>query len=117
MNTLSPLTILLGSYGLLTLSAGFLMLKKPPKKINPFYGYRTRLSMSSQENWDFAQVYSSKEMIRQGLAFIGLGIISLFTGFNEMTSMIFALLLIIGSVILLLYKTEKKLKQNFNNET
>ena len=32
---------------------------KPPKKINGFYGYRTRRSMASQLTWDYAQAYFS----------------------------------------------------------
>ena len=35
--------------------------KFPPKKINYFYGYRTKASMKSQESWNFAQNYTSKK--------------------------------------------------------
>ena len=34
---------------------GAVFLKRPPKRVNGFYGYRTQRSMSSQEAWDFAQ--------------------------------------------------------------
>ena len=37
--------------------------KFPPKKINYFYGYRTKASMKSQESWNFAQNYTSKNEI------------------------------------------------------
>jgi len=92
------------------------MLKKPPKKINHIYGYRTRQSMSSQEKWDFAQKYSAEEMIRQAVILIAISSISLFVNFDELTSTMVALAIVIGTVILLLYKTEKKLKQKFKND-
>ncbi len=113
MDLSSPLFIILCTHGLITLSAGFIMLKKPPKKINHLYGYRTKSSMSSQEKWDFAQNYSSKEMIRQGVVIIGIGLIGIFIKLSEIISVFIALSLVIASVILLLYKTEKKLKQSF----
>lgn len=37
----------------------FIFHYNPPKKINSFYGYRTRLSMQSQLAWDYAQAYFS----------------------------------------------------------
>lgn len=63
--------------------------------------------MSSQEKWDFAQNYSSKEMIRQGVVIIGIGLIGIFIKLSEIISVFIALSLVIASVILLLYKTEK----------
>ncbi len=33
---------------------------KPPKKINSWYGYRTKRSMQSEENWRFANELSTK---------------------------------------------------------
>ena len=33
----------------------------PPKKINALYGYRTKRSMKSEKNWNFAQRYSTKK--------------------------------------------------------
>lgn len=118
MDFTNSLFIILITYGAITLSAGVLMLKKPPKKINHFYGYRTRQSMSSQERWKFAQIYSSKEMIRQGLIFICISLIGLFVSFEELINTMLAMLLIIVSVVLLLFKTEKSIKQKFKeNET
>lgn len=35
----------------------------PPAKINPLMGYKTARSMKNEENWKFAQNYSSKRMI------------------------------------------------------
>jgi uncharacterized membrane protein len=36
---------------------GLVWKNHPPKKINPFAGYRTTRSMKSQEAWDFAHRY------------------------------------------------------------
>jgi len=54
--------------GWIIIILGILTLKFPPKKINYFYGYRTPLSMKNQKNWDFAQIYSSHEFIKIGIA-------------------------------------------------
>lgn len=116
MDFSSPLFIILCAHGVITFSAGFLMLKKPPKKINHLYGYRTKRSMSSQEKWDFAQQYSSHEMIRQGIVITGIGLVNLFLSVSEIVSVLIAITLIIFSVILLLFKTEKQLKQKFETD-
>ena len=39
---------------------GLLLMKKPPSKVNGFYGYRTSRSMKNQDTWDFAQRYMGK---------------------------------------------------------
>ena len=39
---------------------GLLLTKKPPKKVNGLYGYRTSRSMKNQDTWDFAQRYMGK---------------------------------------------------------
>lgn len=70
--------------------------------------------MSSQEKWDFAQKYSSQEMIRQGIVITGIGLVNLFLSVSEIVSVLIAISLIIISVILLLFKTEKQLKQKFD---
>ena len=53
--------------GSLALIAGFILKNKPPKKINWWYGYRTKQSMKNQEQWDFAQKLGAKNMIRFSL--------------------------------------------------
>lgn len=44
----------------LMIGFGWVMEKKPPKKINGIYGYRTSRSMKNQDTWDFAQRYMGK---------------------------------------------------------
>lgn len=36
---------------------GRMFMKRPPDKINGVFGYRTKRSMQSKENWDFAHRY------------------------------------------------------------
>ncbi|MFH6993131.1 SdpI family protein [Flavobacterium sp. FlaQc-48] len=83
----------------------------PPKSINSWYGYRTAKSRTSKPNWDFAQGYSAN------LSLILLFPLLLFqillyaiyssTALIDL-SIITCWLLSFGIVI---YKTEKKLKQ------
>ncbi|WP_339610405.1 SdpI family protein [uncultured Planktosalinus sp.] len=108
------LFITLGSSGIIFLIAGYIMLKYPPKNINHFYGYRTRRSMESKEKWDFAQIFSAREMIKQAWYMISIAIMGLFLNPEEMFSMFLSIGFIIFSVVIMLFKTEKKLKQKFN---
>ncbi|WP_086478465.1 MULTISPECIES: SdpI family protein [Arenibacter] len=91
---------------------GWISLKYPPKKINNWYGYRTSSSKKSQERWDFAQHYSSKEMIRMGFLLI---LIS-FLGFFMAPSIVegFAgILIILILTMILLYRVERAIKNKF----
>jgi uncharacterized membrane protein len=78
MNFLNPLFLLLGICGLTFLLLGLLMYKNPPKEINHLYGYRTRQSMSSQEKWDFAQVFAGKLMYKGGIFLLHLALLALY---------------------------------------
>nr|WP_297787948.1 SdpI family protein [uncultured Allomuricauda sp.] len=50
--------------GCLALIAGLVFKNNLPKKINWWYGYRTKRSMKNQEQWDFAQKLGAKNMIK-----------------------------------------------------
>lgn len=62
----NPLFLIPVLTGVVFLLVGFLMKRFPPKKINRLYGYRVSNSMKSQERWDFAQAFASKEMTKTG---------------------------------------------------
>lgn len=84
---------------------------KPPKKINAFYGYRTKQSRSSQEKWDVAQRYSADVMLWMG---IGLSLISMLDFIVKMdigTSVLFSILLVTFASLGLTFMVEQKLKQ------
>lgn len=118
MDFLNLFFILSVSTGLVYVIAGYILYIKPPKNINPLYGYRTTQSMSSQEKWDFAQKYSAREMIKQGKFMILISLLGLFLNPGDILSIISFLILILFSIIALFSKTEKQLKQKFeSNET
>ena len=90
--------------------AAFITMKFPPKKINGIYGYRTARSMKSQENWDIAQRYSSRLMLKQGLGILAIaGLLNVLPLPEEVAAIISVALLIL-SVIVLFVQTEKRLK-------
>lgn len=101
------------SVGLISILAGWILMKYPPKEINSLYGYRTKSSMKNQERWNFAQQYSGKEMMRCG------GILSLFGGIGffydpgEYISMAIGLGAMILSFVILIFRVENALKRRF----
>ena len=88
-------------------------MKFPPKKINSLYGYRTSSSMKSQERWDFAQIYSAKEMFKAGAILCMAGTAALFVNINEGWGVALSLALMLLLVIQMFYKTEQTMKQKF----
>ncbi|SNS63174.1 SdpI/YhfL protein family protein [Belliella buryatensis] len=83
-----------------------------PKTINPIVGYRTKLSMKNQANWDVSQNYFFKNWIfllpiiyfSQVLMFVG-EIPYKFIGYIVFSEFI------VGTLALI-FATEKKLKEN-----
>lgn len=47
---------------------GLLYLKRPPKGINAFYGYRTPRSLRSRESWEYSQRYFGRLILIVGAA-------------------------------------------------
>ncbi|SFI59830.1 SdpI family protein [Halpernia frigidisoli] len=102
--------------GLIFIVAGFIMYKFPPKNINSLYGYRTSSSMENQEKWDFAQNYSSKEMMKLGFLLSISCLFSLITNFDNLTNMFIGLGLMILMLIILLLRVEKAIKIKFSEK-
>lgn len=83
-----------------------------PKNINPIVGYRTKLSMKNQANWDLSQNYFFKNWIlilpiiyiTQVLMIIGE------THYKFMGYIVFSEFLV--GTLALIIATEKKLKEN-----
>ncbi len=111
-NPLINITLLVG---LIFIVAGFIMFKFPPKEINSLYGYRTNSSMKNQDRWDFAQKYSSKEMIKLGFVLMMTSIFGFITNFNSLTNMFLGLGLMVLIVIILFFRVEKAIKTEFKN--
>lgn len=100
---------------LLLVFIGFLMFKKPPKKINWSIGYRTRKSMVNEKVWKFANQYTGKLWIKIGIIMF---IISLFL-FGLLyfklillteTFLSILILLQVGIIVLSIFIVECKIK-------
>ena len=108
---INPFLLISGVSGLIFAIAGFLMLKFPPKKINSLYGYRTKRSMSSQELWDFSQIYSARLMSRSGLLMIGIGLLGQFFQLSEGQASFFGLGILLTMCFMLFWKTEQAMRE------
>ena len=98
---------------------GLLFMKKPPKSINDFYGYRTRRSMRNQDTWNFAHQHFGKLWLVCGLVIIPLSFVPvlLVIGKSEQVISMTGLIVLGLQVILLLatiIPTERALKKNFD---
>ena len=107
----NPLFLIPTLTGFIFIVAGFIQYKFPPKSINAFYGYRTNKSMRNQKSWDFAQLYSSKLMMKSGLMLILIGVVALIYTPHETIGAIIAVGLLIATVVTLALKVENKLKE------
>lgn len=93
------------------LLSGYFMLKKPPKKINGIYGYRTWRSKKSQENWDFAQEYAAKHMIKAGWVCLPCCLLAFIYDWSDSLDFILGISIFLIVVFYPIYKTERALKQ------
>lgn len=56
--------------------AGYLIYKKPPKKINAWIGYRTKLAKKNKDTWNFAHNLCGRLWIKTGLILVILTIVA-----------------------------------------
>ncbi len=101
--------------GLIYLAAAGIMYKWPAKKINGLYGYRTESSMKSQERWDFAQHYATRQMARGGLAVFIAGIIMANLPISILAVTIVGSILILLQCFFMIRFTERALREKFDN--
>ncbi len=109
----NPLTLILGVTGLIFYVAGYIQFKYPPKKINHFYGYRTKTSMRSQEVWNFSQTLSAKKIQQLGVYLFFGGIFVYLINIDPLFGMWTGISLVTVLPILLIFKIEKELKRRF----
>ena len=107
----NPLFLIPTLTGFIFIIAGFIQYKFPPKSINAFYGYRTNKSMKNQKSWDFAQLYSSKLMMKLGLMLTFMGMIGLIYTPSEAIGAIIAVGLLIATLVTLSLMVENKIKK------
>jgi uncharacterized membrane protein len=101
--------------GIIFLFTGIILYLFPPKKINSFYGYRTSKSMINQENWTFAQKYSSIKMIQTSLFLLLISCLGFFITFQQITQNSIAFASIAIGIVYMFFTTEKALKSKFPN--
>ena len=109
--------------GVIFLLAGLIQKRCPPKEINSLYGYRTTRSMKDQQHWDEGNKYSKQFMLNCGWVLLVAGILLSITlnFFNidpKLKAWLQVALVVAGSVvvvIVLFTKTEKHLKDTFND--
>ncbi len=116
--------ILLGTNLLLPvmmLIFGLILSKRPPKKINSFYGYRTRRSMKNMDTWLFGNQTMGQYWIRYSVLGYILTMVFMIVIMNEsedqmaMHSLILTTILLVWMIIPI-FITEKKLKMTFDEE-
>ena len=90
--------------------------KFPPKKINYFYGYRTKASMKSQESWNFAQNYISKKMKYISLYIFIIGVFLSFLNIELMWSLWLGIIISVLMPVLTILEVEKELKTRYPKE-
>lgn len=91
-----------------------IMARRPPKRINSLYGYRTRASMATQERWDFAQKASAVRSRFWGWVMLALGLVGYaFGGMPVWLGVTLSLVVLVGSCIMLLKGTEQDLQRHF----
>ena len=100
--------------GLVFLIGGLILKKKPPRKINYLYGYRTKRSMANQKAWDFAQRYSGVEMMRIGIIQLIFSMSGLLLEMSILVETIVGISLMTTLVILLIVRTETAIKRSID---
>jgi len=95
------------------LLCGLIMMRFPPKKINPLYGYRTQASMRSEEAWQFAQKLSARRFILLSLYSAVMAVLVWLAELKEPWVPLIMLSSLIGGFMYLFKTVEKKLAQRF----
>lgn len=98
---------------------GWRFLKKPPKKINGFYGYRTTRSMKNQQTWDFAHQMCGKLWFRAGAVMLPLSLLAMLPALRkgvETTGLWLTGVVTIQMVVMLstIFPVEGALKRKFD---
>ena len=106
---------------LVMLTAGALSVKKPPKSINAFVGYRTERSQKSKQAWDFAQKYFGTLFLKTGIAVFAVTLVASLAVLKSSEKVwsvecIILIMLQTISVFVSIVMTERKLKNKFDGE-
>lgn len=106
-------------FSLLMAGLGYLFTRRPPKHINPWYGYRTPRSMKNEATWDFAHRYAGRVWIRCGLLNAGVSAVFLAL-FGRLPEFEYAVLVLLAVQLMILLAvipiTERALRQRFDKD-
>ena len=107
---LLPVTMIFG---------GMMMYRRPPKKINGIYGYRTRRSMKNMQTWRFAHHYCGRLWLRMGIVLLILTIaVMAVSALGDIQIISILTLVILGvqmiALFISIFKVEAELKNNFD---
>lgn len=104
--------VILGQ-GVLLILFGVAYATYPPKKINYFYGYRTKRTMSNQTIWDYANKIGARMITQVGFLSTAIGVIIYWLYPNETAVIAQAGVIVVG-LILGLVLCEKDLNTHFD---
>ena len=109
---LLPVTMIFG---------GMMMYRRPPKKINGIYGYRTRRSMKNMQTWRFAHHYCGRLWLKMGIVLLILTIaVMAFLALGDIQIISILTLVILGvqmiALFVSIFKVEAELKNNFDED-
>ena len=98
-------------------------LKSAPQKINPFFGYRTTMSMKNQDTWEFAHQVCGRVWWRMGWLLLALSTALLAwmqtRPGGERTNWLMGILVVLAegaALILTIIPVERALKKTFDKE-
>ncbi|UKT62157.1 SdpI family protein [Pedobacter mucosus] len=94
------------------LLAGVWILIFPPKRINSFYGYRTRNSMKSQSSWNFAQRFSGWEITRWGIILLICSLVGLEYDLGENLETLIGISIFVAVIVMFILRTEQAIKKH-----
>lgn len=113
----NPLFLIPMLTGIVFVIAGYILLRNPPKEINNLYGYRTKRSMANQKVWDFAQIYSAKEMMKWGGILSFSGVLGFFVVPEPLIGTAIAMAFLFAVTYLLYVNTENAMKDFDGGDT
>lgn len=102
------------------LAFGWLFQKKPPRRINGVYGYRTARSMKNQETWLFAHKVCGRLWFRLGLLLLPVSVCAMLPALGRSVNVVgiwccivetVQLVVLIGSI----FPVERALKRTFDD--
>jgi uncharacterized membrane protein len=98
---------------------GYLFIKKPPRTINYWYGYRTGMSGRNQDTWDFAHAYAGRVWLKSGwlTLLVSVPAVYLLRRTSNFEDLVLGLFYIQMMVLLLVIPiTERALRKTFDRE-